>query len=563
MAAAVAAVLVAAVLVAAAPASGSEDDAVDIGVLGSPVQLVAPEGTTIEVEDVASGRTWRLAETVEVLRAGDGSLVLVNDISMQTYLEGIAEVPVGWPMEALKAQVVAARTYAWNSIVRGSWAHFDICATVACQVFRGRDVVRASGGERWAEAVAATDREVLLHDGGPILARYFSTSGGSTRNNETVFPSSGPRPYLKAVDDPEDEVSPLHTWEVTFTRDEMDAVLERGETLRAAAPVASIEVIPAGGGHPDRLRVTGTHGRSVVLNASTFRGHVSRVAPDLFPERFPPAYPDSDRRFPETLPSSRFEVTVTDDEVVFDGRGYGHGVGMSQYGALGKAEQGMSYDDILASYYQGIRPVEAAAVPDRVRAGLETDRAAFTVRADGPVRLVAGGRVVTERAMGLWRLERATGGIRVTAPAGFGASLVVAPTEASLPEPSELHTFTVETVVNKPAELALVVYDPDGAEASRAELGVVDRGYHSLEVRAAALGPGEWRVGLRAADEAAVEEGDPTSVEVRAVQAAAGRPETLLAPPPVRDSGPLPLALAGTIGAVAGLLLAGRTGRRT
>jgi peptidoglycan hydrolase-like amidase len=191
----------------------------------------------------------RLAEDVELIHTRAG-LVLVNDVSMLTYVEGIAEVPVSWPIEALKAQAVAARTYAWRAIEVGTYTHYDICATVACQVFHGRDVVEAPNGDRWVAAVAETEGEVLLHDDAPILARYFSTSGGETRNNEDVYPSDGPYPYLVAVDDPEDEVSPLHRWRVRFTREEMDEILSRGAELSAVSPLGSIEVIPAGDGHP-------------------------------------------------------------------------------------------------------------------------------------------------------------------------------------------------------------------------------------------------------------------------------------------------------------------------
>jgi stage II sporulation protein D len=362
-----AAALSAVLFVPHTPSAASEG--VHIGTYGDRIRVEATSGTTIEIQRPDGSRTHRLAEDVELIHTRAG-LVLVNDVSMLTYVEGIAEVPVSWPIEALKAQAVAARTYAWRAIEAGTYTHYDICATVACQVFRGRDVVSVPGGERWAQAVAETDGEALLYEGQPILARYFSTSGGHTRSNEEVFPSSGPRPYLRGVPDPEDVVSPLHTWQVTFSRDEMNAILAEGQRLQAAVPIARVDILPAGGGHPDRVRVVNVSGGSVIMNASTFRGHVARVAPDLFPERFPVHYPGSDRRMPETLPSSRFQITVTDTEVVVDGRGYGHGVGMSQYGAMGKADAGMSYDDILASYYQGIRPTEAP-VPADVRVGLE------------------------------------------------------------------------------------------------------------------------------------------------------------------------------------------------
>jgi SpoIID/LytB domain protein len=556
--AAIAALLLAALGIMVFPAVAEAAEGVDLGTYTDRLLIEVPAGTVVEVTEADGGRTHRLIQSVELIRGTDGRLVVVNDVTMQTYLEGIAEMPVSWPIEALKAQVVAARTYSWGAINRGTYRHYDICATVACQVFRGRAIVEAPGGERWVQAVAETENEVLLHGGRPILARYFSTSGGHTRSNEDVFPSSGSRPYLQGVPDPEDAVSPLHTWQVAISREEMNAILAEGQTLAGATPFERFEVIPAGGGSPDRIRVVGTHGRSVVLNAATFRGHVSRVAPNLFPDRFPTTYPGSDRRLPETLPSSRITFTVTETDVIIDGRGFGHGVGMSQYGAMGKADAGMGYDEILAAYYNGLRPTVESRVPSRVRVGLVTGAQDLTFRADGPVRIFAGDRLVTERGLGLWSAAPAGGGVRLTAPTGFGAPLVVAPALVALEEPTTVHRVQVETTVNKPTELALVVEDEAGTEVMRRPHGVVDPGAHTVTWSPSELGPGVYRVALRAADETGSEAGEGAEITVRPVHTDQGRPSTLLGPTPGQAESRLSLVLAGIIGAMVGGGLAGR-----
>ncbi|HEX9766675.1 MAG TPA: SpoIID/LytB domain-containing protein [Nitriliruptorales bacterium] len=546
-----------------APAAGAQGDppvgppagpSVDLGAYAGPVRFEAPAGTTFAV----AGR-GRYVDTLAGVLAGDGDLVLVNELPMDAYVEGIAEMPARWPHEALKSQAVAARTYAWFELEQGRWRSrgYDICATTSCQVFDGRDVVELPVlGARWARAVAETRGEVLTSGGRPILARYFSTSGGSTRNNETVFPSEGPRPYLKAVDDPWDEISPLHQWEVRFPRGGFDAILARGQTLRAGTPVASIELIPASvTGRTDRIRVSSTDGQVAEVSASALRAFVSDVAPELFPGRYPSHRADG-RSLPTTLPSSRFAFEITADEVVVHGRGWGHGVGMSQFGAYGRAEDGQTYREILAAYYNGLEPAAPPDLPDRIRVGLDaTDDASFAVTADGPFRVVAGGAEVTARALGTWRLTRRPDRtIGLVAPPGYGAPLVVAATSTSRSAPTEVEQVTLETVVNKPVELALVVTDGAGAQVLRRQVGIVEAGRHATswsldDADGDPVVPGRYQAGLVAVDEEAAEAGTPVPLEIRGLTVPDDLP-SLLGPAPA-PSGPVavgPLAASGLVG---------------
>src|SRR5438309_1417054 len=128
-----------------------------------------------------------------------------------------------WPMEALKAQAVASRTYVLWEMQHGHWTRFgyDVCATTTCQVYQGADAERGPDGRRWLRAVQQTSGQVLLYGGQPALARYHSSSGGRTLANEVVFPSDGQRPYLRGVADPADGVSPLHHWTVRFPAADM------------------------------------------------------------------------------------------------------------------------------------------------------------------------------------------------------------------------------------------------------------------------------------------------------------------------------------------------------
>jgi stage II sporulation protein D len=479
-----------------------------------PLRFEAPDGVVVELSD---GR--RYLDTVE-LRAADGGTLLVNELDLEEYVEGVAEMPTRWHVEALKAQAVAARTYAWYSIGLGTFTDYDICATVACQVFRGADVVLGSTtGERWREAVAETRGEVLVDgEGRPILARYFSTSGGRTYPNEVVFPADGPRPYLVGTDDPADAVSPYHRWRAVFSRAEFDDILGRGETLGAATPIADVERVGSVHDPTAVVRVTGADGTVREVPARDFREFVSRVAPSAFPTRYPGPRADGLRSLPDTLPSSRYEFEVTDDEVIVQGRGWGHGVGLGQYGALGRAEDGQDHAEILAAYYAGLTPTTTDELPERIRVG--TDAAdEVGVRADGPVRIVADGQVVVERALGHWTATRAGADWSLTPPEGHDDPLTVAATRPAAGLEDATDAVAVETEVNKPVLLRLVVADAEGETVLTRDLGVADAGTHAATWRheddaGAAVPAGRYAVTLLGEDATGATVGEAHEVTV-------------------------------------------------
>jgi stage II sporulation protein D len=389
----------------------------------------------------------RYADTVELVPAPDGRLQVINESDMDTYVEGLAEMPVSWPMEALKAQAVTARTYAWYSIALGTFAQrgldFDICATVDCQVFAGRKYVEASGGERWAQAVAETAGETLLWEGRPILARFFSSSGGHTRDNEHVYGNKspeGPRPYLKGIPDPDEAISPHHRWRWEMKHSDLDRLLSRGQTLSAAVPVQSIERVESDGSRVDQIRVVGEDGTEVEVSASKFRAWVSQVAPRVLPNRWP-IRDVNGRAMPDGMPSSRIDFCLTckDGIVVIEGKGWGHGVGMSQWGARGKAERGMEHDDILAEYYQGLRPATSPHLPDRVRAGLSWESRGVTVEPSGPYRLIVGDRSAWRGGGDSWRIDaRDRGSVTLSGPSTGWEPYEEPPPPPPAPEPTEV-----------------------------------------------------------------------------------------------------------------------------
>ncbi len=453
----------------------------------------------------------RFLGTVELLPRRTG-IDVVNELPFDTYLYGLAEVPRSWPRATLEAQVIAARTYAWHVMGLTAYRDHDICATTACQVFRGAEVLLASRGERWRRAVDDTSGQVLLFEREPILARYFSTSGGRTYANEHVFPSSGPRPYLTGIEDPFDALSPLHRWEVRFTRAEFDALLAQGRRLRAVTPFADVERLGAVDDPRAAIRVTGADGRRVDVRAIELRDFLSTRAPELDPERFPPLRSDGAARLPSVIPTTRYAIGVEGDEVVIEGYGWGHGVGMGQWGAHARALAGQDAAEILAAYYGGIRPTTDPRVPATIRAGMGA--ATLDVDDDGRptgmrVILVEPGDVrdrtgrLIARGLGTWTVDRvrtragtATGStLIVTPPAGHGAPLEVAPTttypglawgpgrELGSVHPGESGAVDVRTVVSKPVLLRLEArrLDDDTVTWTR-ELGLAERGPHWVRV---------------------------------------------------------------------------------
>lgn len=319
----------------------------------------------------------RFTGIVEVGKDSRGRLFVINVLPFEGYLKGIAEVPRTWPMDALKAQVVAARSYALAHLQRpgseGARLGYQICATTACQVYLGLGIADGPYGTRWRKAVDATVGQVLLHAGRPADTLYFSTSNGHTVGNEKVF-GSAPLPYLRPVPERDDEGSPLSHWRTQIS------FADVGRFLRAAGhwtskPVTSVRR------KGDRIIVRGG-GSSESLSVTEFRIHVNAWAHCLDPARYPTT--DSDGRLPQTIPSKWFSTSNVGKSVVLRGRGWGHGVGMVQWGAHGKAQRGLDYGDILASYYGGLRP-QPYSEPETIRVGVAVGLKSVVIEGTGEV----------------------------------------------------------------------------------------------------------------------------------------------------------------------------------
>lgn len=254
----------------------------------------------------------------------------VRMMELEDYVLGVvlAEMPASFEEEALKAQAVAARTFALRRLEMGD-KHLDaaVCADPGCcQAYITEDVYLKERGsqadlEKIAAAVEATAGQVLTYEGKLIEAAYFSCSGGRTEDAVAVWGMD--IPYLQSVDSPGEEQADIYHHTVSFTPAEFAAAL--GRNLQ---------------GSPEQWlgRKTYTSGGGI---ATMVIGGISYTGVEL--------------RSRLGLYSTAFAIRVEGDRLVIDTMGKGHRVGMSQYGADAMAAAGYSFEQILTYYYQGTR----------------------------------------------------------------------------------------------------------------------------------------------------------------------------------------------------------------
>lgn len=430
-----------------------------------PVLIQAAEGATLSW----NGRTY--GGPFEIKAAEDG-LVLIEHLPLDRYLLGIQEVPFSWHQEALRAQAIAARTYLARTISSGRVGAaetygFDICATDQCQVYRGLDKVLGENGERWVAAVADTARQILLYEGRPALTMYSSTAGYRTRSIEDVF-GSNPTPYLTAVESP-GENSPYVDWTFQLSGPSMEAILADAD--RAHGALVDVVVTQTEDGQGSWTVVVSSDGSTETLSTWQFRRDLNASGPRIRPDQLPARRPDG-RPYPQTILSPTFTVerswTVGNDFTTgyvssdlsyeIHGNGWGHQVGMSQYGAQAMAGDGSTYTEILGHYYSGLTP-EAAQdqLPEEVAVGLAWGQAQLEIGSDSTFDIVVAGEVVAAGVDGTWTLAAVGPTIEIVPPGGFG----LPPVLSGIPEFSDHRPgFVVQLIaeLSKPGETRFVVF---------------------------------------------------------------------------------------------------------
>lgn len=326
-------------------------------VLASPNGWVSPrlEAVTLAAIDPRAplwlnGKAYR--GLGEILRDRTG-LTVVNRLGMESYLLGVVSAEMGRrsPVEqaALRAQAVVSRTYALKHLRRWRPDGFDLYGTVADQAYGGVAAETAEG----RAAVSETRGQLLTYDGAVIEAFYFSTCGGRTAEGYEVF-RGAVRPYLRSVSDLNENgsaycrISPRYRW-----REEWSGEMLRATLQRNLSPLTGPASLPIGTVTDVRVTQRSASGRveqlSIALDGSEVRvdGH-ARIRQVL---RAPSG---------QLLHSTAFSLIATGagrnvTSLVIDGIGAGHGVGLCQWGAVGRARAGQGYQQILAAYFPGTR----------------------------------------------------------------------------------------------------------------------------------------------------------------------------------------------------------------
>lgn len=284
----------------------------------------------IEIRDDKAGRiARRYAGNLFVSPdEEDRSLKLINTVPLEAYVASVLSTEYTLnDLEGSKAMAVLARTYVLNAPSKYG-PDYDLVDDTRSQVYRGDGVLIPMA----LKAAHSTEGEVVTYRGRPIQAVYHSSSGGHTADNESVW-SSSPVPYLRGKPDPYGMQSPHAEWVTRVPRPRLLAELGKkfggevaGFLLDGRSPdgrVASVSLLMRNG---QRRSVAGNEFRLVVI-----------------------------RHFgPRSLRSMRFDAERQGDEYAFTGQGYGHGVGLSQWGAHDMAKRGMSYKEILDFYYTGV-----------------------------------------------------------------------------------------------------------------------------------------------------------------------------------------------------------------
>lgn len=335
-----------------------------------------------------SGKSYRGG--VMLFKSGSSTVKFINVINLEKYLYGVLpkEMSSSYPVEALKAQAVAARSYAMGNINRHGSLGYDVCNTQCCQVYGGV----ASEVAKCSSAVNETEGMVAYYNGEPVSCYYSANNGGYIESSKDIWGTEVG--YLQAK---KDEYNPEYNWTVSFTTEKLSSILKSaGYSVGTVTGVNILEKTE--GGSVTSLEFVGTGGSAVIgkskirslLGSSTVKSLKFTITKSsLSTEAVPPkAYArsvsgsatekilsglsvmdkngtvtvlgsgtvtaQSSSQISSIKGTSGTEGTDEIDGIEISGKGYGHCVGMSQMGAKAMAESGFKYDEILKYYYTGI-----------------------------------------------------------------------------------------------------------------------------------------------------------------------------------------------------------------
>ncbi len=314
--------------------------------------------------------------------SGSG-LKIVNILNMEDYLKGVvpAEMPANWDIEALKAQSVIARTYAAYQKETRLRESYHLTDSVSTQVYRGY----SAEVSKTNEAVKATANEKLYHNGSLINALYHSNAGGETSDSEDVWGHFVS--YLRSVESPWDEIArhsgsgEAYSWEEAISWKGLSQKLEEKYDI---GELEEIEILDRKGDRVQKIRYRGTKDEKVLegeknrepleLRSAKFNIHSNQNKTKItfiYNQGNTETKKQSGKFYavnakdsvPNLVNEGQDNYYVKDDTGIrqaektlkykFKGKGFGHGVGLSQWGALGMAQEGYNYQEILKHYYSG------------------------------------------------------------------------------------------------------------------------------------------------------------------------------------------------------------------
>ena len=265
---------------------------------------------------------------IDLIADKEGKLLIVNRLDLEQYIRGVMahEIKDRWPMEAMKAQAVAARTYAVYQIRQSKKADFDLTSDIYSQVYGGRNAERY----RTNIAVSRTEGQVLLYNNAILPAYFHSNSGGHTEDvsqlwNHDLLP-------LKGKPDPYSEGAPNDHWKKNFrSKDVADKLLANGLDVGTIEAINVLERNKSG--RVKMLEFVSRDGKRMLLEGKKFRELIG----------------------PNELKSNLYDITMKGYFFDVNGKGWGHGVGMSQWGAYNMSRQRKDYREILEFYYPGAK----------------------------------------------------------------------------------------------------------------------------------------------------------------------------------------------------------------
>ena len=317
----------------------------------------------------------------------NNEVLVINHVKLENYLYGVvpAEMPATFHSEALKAQAVASRSFTLSNINKHSADGFNLCDTTHCQVYSGFEYERPSTNL----AVDETRGKLAYYNGNVIEAIYHSTSNGFTEDSVNVW--GGDRPYLKSVEDKFSAESPYSNWSFSISLNELtNNLISSGIDV---GELQKIEIIDATStGRVNKVKIVGSKGEKIInsaefrnmIGATKFRSTTFNIKNSNINSGNQVYVMTGNTLSPKTIDMSKAYIMdgkdkkivnrstvnramdkdriesigvlypTSSSEILIEGKGFGHGVGMSQFGAKKMAELGYGFEEILKYYYTGI-----------------------------------------------------------------------------------------------------------------------------------------------------------------------------------------------------------------